>query len=234
MKNLSPVWFLKSPLDSEHKNYILLDFLKSVSEDIRKNLIQDPLREILFLIENLERFSKEGEVLSPGGITREEEEILNSYLNSSPNSREGKEIKRIIDTSLQILYKYSEGVISLWKDLEDRIKIYYLNPEIEKKDKGIIIFRNMSTNEIIPYWWKKTEIRIEKEFKSGVVLKKISIRNNYFSMSYEFILHEIMVHMGIKDSRDLLCTIIEISENFNQGSEIFKVAKEKFIKKIED
>ena len=154
MKNLSLVWFLKSPLDSEHKNYILLDFLKSVSEDIRKNLIQDPLREILFLIENLERFSKEGEVLSPGGITREEEEILNSYLNSSPNSREGKEIKRIIDTSLQILYKYSEGVISLWnknllskpRNRKKRQGDYNIQEHVNQRNNPLLVEKNRNEN----------------------------------------------------------------------------------------
>jgi len=52
-------------------------------------------------------------------------------------------------------------------------------------------------------------------------------------MSYEFIMHETMVSMGIKEGGRIPCTIIEISEDFNQNSEIFKIAKEKFIQEIE-
>lgn len=234
MKKLSPVWFLRSPLDSEHKNYILLDFLKSTSEDIKNKSIYSPIKKIFSLIESLEKFSTRSfsfstvEELSP-----EEEGILKFYLKNPPSNEERKEIETTIRTSLKILYKYSEGAISLWKDLESRIKIYTLKSEKTEKDKGITIFRNMSSNEIFSYWWKKVEMKIEGESKKGIILKKVPILNNYFSMSYEFILHETLVHMGIRDASSLPCTIIEISEDFNQSSEIFKIAKEKFIKEVE-
>jgi len=52
-------------------------------------------------------------------------------------------------------------------------------------------------------------------------------------MSYEFIMHETMVSMGLKNGGKIPCTIIEISEDFNQNSEIFKIAKEKFIQEID-
>lgn len=234
MKKLSPVWFLRSPLDSEHKNYILLDFLKSTSEDIKNKSIYSPIKKIFSLIESLEKFSTKSFSFSTGEeLSPEEEGILKFYLKNPPSEEERKEIESIIRTSLKILYKYSEGAINLWKDLESRIKIYTLKSEKTEKDKGITIFRNMSSNEIFSYWWKKVEMKIEGESKKGIILKKVPILNNYFSMSYEFILHETLVHMGIRDASSLPCTIIEISEDFNQSSEIFKIAKEKFIKEVE-
>lgn len=233
MKDLSPVWFLESPLDSEHKNYILLDFLKSVSEDIKKNSIYDPLKRIFSLIEGLEEFSRSGKISPQGDLSSEDQKVLKSYFKDSFRPENKEEVERILGTCLEILYKYSDGVINLWKDLESRIKIYSLNAKDLEEDRGITIFRSMSTNEIFPYWWKKVEIRIGEDYKRGIILKKVPILNNYFSMSYEFILHETLVHMGIKDARKLPCTIIEISEDFNQNSEIFRIAKEKFIKEIE-
>jgi hypothetical protein len=52
-------------------------------------------------------------------------------------------------------------------------------------------------------------------------------------MSYEFILHETLVSMGIQDGTNFPCTIIEISEDFDKSSEIFKIAKERFIQEID-
>ena len=52
-------------------------------------------------------------------------------------------------------------------------------------------------------------------------------------MSYEFIVHETLDSMGIRNGSKFPCTIIEISEDFDLNSEIFKIAKEKFIKEID-
>ena len=235
MKKLSPVWFLKSPLDSEHKNYLLLDFLKSTSEDIKNRSIYSPLKKIFSLIENLEKFSSRNFLFLQGqDLESDEEEVLKFYIKNPPSKEEKEEIETTVRTSLKILYKYSEGAMNLWKDLESRIKIYNLKQDGTERDKGITIFRNMSSDEIFSYWWKKVEMKIGGESKKGIILKKVPILNNYFSMSYEFIMHETLVHMGIRDASNLPCTIIEISEDFDQSSEIFKIAKEKFIKEIEE
>lgn len=234
MKRISPIWFLKFPLDTEHKNYILLDFLKSAGEDLRKNTIYDPIKKIFSLIEGLEEFLRT-ESFTPfnKNLSDEEKEILKFYARNPLSEEDRKEIESIVKSSLRILYKYADIGTNLWKDLESRIRIYTLKSDNTERDKGITIFRNMSTNEIFSYWWKKTEIRIGEEKKNGIVLKSVPILNNYFSMSYEFIMHETLVHMGIKDASRLQCTIIEISEDFNQSSEIFRIAKEKFIQEID-
>lgn len=230
MKKLSPVWFLQPPLDAEHKNYVLLDFLKTVNEEIKKDSLSNPLKVIFSLIGDLEKFSRTGKILLPGKEFSAEKKIL----RTSYSEEESREIENIIGSCLQILYKYADMGVNLWKELENRIKIYNLESKETEKDRGITIFRNMSTNEVFTYWWKKTEIRLGGETKKGIVLKKVSIPNNYFSMSYEFILHETLSYMGIKDAKRIPCTIIEISEDFDQSSEIFKIAKEKFIKELED
>jgi len=62
--------------------------------------------------------------------------------------------------------------INLWKDLESRIKMYSLEIQDPEKDHGITIFRNMSTDEVFPYWWKRTEMKLGDQIKKGIMLKK--------------------------------------------------------------
>jgi hypothetical protein len=230
MKNLSPVWFLQSPIDVEHKYYILLDFLQSVNLEIKSSRIYSPTKRIFSLIKDLNYFLQSGSVLeAEGELTEEEKRILLTPLSFD----ESQEVDQIAKNSLKILYKYADLGINLWKNLEERIKIFSLEIPQGVSDMGITIFRNMSTDEVFSYWWKKTEMRIGNESKKGVILKKIPILNNKYSMSYEFIVHETLDSMGVRNGSKFPCTIIEISEDFDLNSEIFKIAKEKFIKEID-
>ncbi len=228
MKNLSPIWFIKSPIDAEHKYYILLDFLKSVNLEIKEKKICSPTKKVFSLIEDLNHFLNSGSILGGKGEIKREEEIL----VASFTPEELLEIDQIAKNSLKILYKYADLTIRIRKNIEERIKIFNLGGSVIEWDRGITIFRNMSTEEIFSYWWKKTEMRIGELKKEGVILKRVPILNNRYSMSYEFIAHETLDSMGIRNGSSFPCTIIEISEDFNLNSEIFKIAKEKFIKEI--
>lgn len=230
MKNLSPVWFLQSPIDVEHKYYILLDFLQSVNLEIKNKRVYSPIKRIFTLIKELNHFTNSGSILiEDQRMTENEKKILLTPLTLE----ESQEVEQIVKNSLKILYKYADLGINLWKNIEGRIKIFNLGISQDTKDTGITIFRNMSTDEVFSYWWKKTEMRIGEEKKRGIVLKKVPILNNKYSMSYEFIVHETLDSMGIRNGSSFPCTVIEISEDFDLNSEIFKIAKEKFIKEID-
>jgi hypothetical protein len=235
MKDISQIWFLKSPIDAEHKYYILLDFLKSINEEIKKNNVYSPTKKIFSMIKDLDHFQKNGTMDGHKelSISEEDEELLSFYRENGMEDGVKEEIRMILENSLKVLYKYADMGINLWKKMEDRIKMYNLDVPDGSQESGITIFRNMSTDEVFPYWWKKTGIKIGEEVRRGVVLKGISILNSKYSMSYEFILHETLVSLGIQDGTKFPCTIIEISEDFDKSSEIFKIAKERFIQEID-
>ena len=235
MKNLSPVWFLKSPIDAEQKHYILLAFLQEVNKEIKINNVYSPIKRIFSLIKELDYFIKSDSLdgFKKLSLTEDDKLIIDFYSKNLISKEDRKELDSIAKSALKILYRYADMGINLWKDIESRIKMYSLEIQGPDKDHGITIFRNMSTDEVFPYWWKKTEIKFDGQTKKGIILKKIYIPNSYFSMSYEFIMHETMISMGLKNGGKIPCTIIEISEDFNQNSEIFKIAKEKFIQEID-
>lgn len=235
MKNLSPVWFLKSPIDTEQKHYILLSFLQGVNQEIKNNNIYSPVKRIFSLIKELEYFLKTQSLdeFKKMPLSEEDKSLIDHYSKNPISREESEELGSIAKSSLKILYKYADMGINLWKNIESRIKMYTLEAPDLDKTTGITIFRNMSSDEVFPYWWKKTEMRLEGETKKGIILKKVYIPNSHFSMSYEFIMHETMVSMGMREGGKIPCTIIEISEDFNQNSEIFKIAKERFIQEID-
>jgi hypothetical protein len=235
MKTLSPVWFLKDPIDQEEKYYILLDFLKSVSKEIKKDNFHSPLRTVLSLSKELDHFYQYRtlENFLDENLSEEDLDLLDSYVNGYFSDDEINEIDEIIKNSLRVLGKYAESGLKLLRNLEEQIKIRSLEIVTDNKKNGIVIFRSMASDEIFTYWWNKTEIRIGEETKKGVMMKPIYIPHNHYSMSYEFIMCEILVAAGVDSMEKFPCIIIEISETFNQSSEIFKIAKEKFLREID-
>jgi hypothetical protein len=225
MKNIKKTWFLSHPIDQEHKQYILLDFLQSINKDIKENEIYYSIKKIFSLTKELSLFKRwmtnqEKEISS--GTDRE---IYDFFQESFFSKEEQSEILRILESSLEVLYKYSELGIELWKSIEKRIKAFDLYKGEIDKTYGVIIFRNMATDEIFSYIWSKGDF----DKSQGVIMKKVNLRNNFFSMSYEFILHEILQEIGIRKMSSMRVTVMEIQEDCNQDSIIVKIAKELFV-----
>jgi len=73
---------------------------------------------------------------------------------------------------------------------------------------------------------------MEDQEKDVVVLKKINLRTKSFSLSYEYIYHEVLDSIGTDKNFTPSFYVIEIYENFSEKSEIFKMAKERFIETL--
>ena len=81
MKDLKTTWFLHHPIDSEHKQYLLLDFLKSVNDDIQKDNIYLPIKKIFSMIRELTLMKlllEETEVIAKN-LTKREKAVVEYY-----------------------------------------------------------------------------------------------------------------------------------------------------------
>ncbi len=56
MKSLHPYWFLQSPVDMEHKYYVLMDFLQSVESDLDQKNTQIKYKRLTGFIMILRAF----------------------------------------------------------------------------------------------------------------------------------------------------------------------------------
>jgi hypothetical protein len=90
------------------------------------------------------------------------------------------------------------------------------------------LVRNLATDEIYSYWWS----RYSNASSFGIMMKRVRISNNFFSISYDHLVNEILVTVGVQAPNSKV-TVIEIQEDFNEESNILKIAKELFIKDLE-
>ena len=232
MKDIKVTWFLDQPIDSEHKQYILLDFLKSVNKEIEKDNIYYPIKKIFTLIKDLRVMDLilDGKALAAEEMGKREKIIFDSYKELNLSEEENIELKEIAEVSLGCLYRYAELGTNLWKNVEKRINTFSFAGENQSNDFGILILRNMASDEVHTYWWSRYKSAITA---SGILMKRVNLLNSYFSLSYEFIVHEMMQNLGMKALNPQV-TVMEISEDFNVESNVLKVAKELFIREMEN
>lgn len=239
MEELNPIWFLKHPLDSEQKSYILLDKLNNYKKHLKKDQISDPINRILLIIKELSYFRKNSTLSkrSYDKLDQQEIDVLNHYKSLDQNDIEYIMLNEVIDKCLDILYRYVNIGIELLNERNNRIKTFEILPPNGNKDNinfGIFIIRNMVTDEIFVYFWAESKIGNKEGERIGIGMKKIEDSEEfYFSLSYINIAHEMLEKNGGilkgKTPRILVC---EISENFNEDSEVIRVAKEKFLEKL--
>lgn len=239
MEDLNPIWFLKHPLDSEQKSYILLDKLNTHKKKLKKDQILNTINRVLLLIKDLNNFKQSGIISkeSYNKLNLEEIDTLNYYKELLIDDTEYIMIHKVIDKSLDILYRYANIGMELLKDRGNVIKTFEILPHngiIENPGFGFLIIRNMVTDEILPYFWSESKMGGEGISRIGISMKRIDMGEDlYFSLSYISIVHEMLKNNNYietgKTPRVLIC---EIEENFNINSEVIKIAKEKFIDKL--
>lgn len=240
MKSLTPIWFIQEPIDQEHKEYILLDYLKSISKNIDQKNCYNILKSVSRIIKILNNFKKNQNFTESDikNLSTKDLSYVDKFdYNSLPQNKKD-EIIEIIENSLETLYEYSEIFLEMLKDEESKIKIFRIQSRFSSPDSldvksGILIIRNMINDRIIPYYWQGSVIMKTAEGNKNIcLLKKIPIKNPRYSMNYEFIYHEILDSFSVDKNISPELFVMEIYEDFNEDSEIYKLAKEKFIETI--
>lgn len=238
MEKLNAIWFLESPLDIEHKSYVLLDFLKNKSRDLDGPSVLSSLKEISILVKAMNCFKESRKIPDSllVGITKESLFQYNRIASITQQTNELKEIDEVISSSLSILYEFSEICLEIIKEEEEKIKIFKLESKYDRitglSKSGVLLIRNMVTERLIPYYWKETIMSTGGNKKDIIVMKKISLINKKFSLSYEHVYHEILSEMGTDKNFTPAFYVVEIYENFSEKSDILKLAKDKFIETL--
>jgi hypothetical protein len=238
-KNISPIWFLKEPIDPEHKEYILLDYLKEISKELNKENCYSIMKEISKIVKVLNDFRRENK-LSEYAIKllkKGDKTYAESFSLETLDTEQQETLFSIIEESLQTLYEYSEVCLDILKEEESKIKIFRIQSKFDKYDKtensGIVIIRNMITDKLLNYFFKsKVRMETPEGEKEVSILKKIHLKNSFFSLNYEYIYHEILNEINLDNKYSPQFYVVEIYENFEENSEIYKLAKEKFIEHI--
>lgn len=238
-KKLSNLWFLNEPFDIEQKEYILLDFLKNKTRELNQDTCLSTIKEISSLIKALKNFRDKKDINSYNrrGLNKQDKKTAEEFKGIVISEDDNESLNSIVEKSLQTLYDYSEICMEMLREEESKIKIFKIESKFEeakeKSDFGFLVMRNMITDDLLNYFYKsKVKMKTVDGEKDIVILKKIHIKNPFFSMSYEHIYHEILENFGVINSGFPEFYVVEIYENFEEDSEIFSISKDKFFELI--
>ena len=239
-KSISPIWFLREPIDPEHKEYVLLDYLKEISKRLNEENCYGIIKEISRIIKTLNEFKKYKEISGSikKSLEKEDVDYVNSFAFNDLLPEQRETLDLIIEDSLETLYGYSEICLDILKEEESKIKIFRIQSKFDNvnspANSGIVIIRNMVTDKLLNYFFKSKVIMETTDGNREVsVLKKIHLKNSLFSLNYEYIYHEILNELDTDSKYSHKFYVVEIYENFEETSEIYRLAKEKFIEHIE-
>jgi hypothetical protein len=197
------------------------------------------MKEISKIVKILNDFRRDNKLseYSIKGLKKEDKAYADSFSLENLDPEQREILSSIIEESLQTLYEYSEVCLDILKEEESKIKIFRVQSKFDKDDKtensGIVIIRNMVTDKLLNYFFKsKVKMETPEGEKEVSILKKIHLKNSFFSLNYEYIYHEILNEINLDSKYSPKFYVVEIYENFEENSEIYKLAKEKFIEHI--
>jgi hypothetical protein len=233
MKKLSPYWFLQEPIDSEHKHYVLMDFIQDLRKELSKRSTKKCTREVFIRLSDLKSFKKNKSIspdrLDP--ITNRDQRILAKFLEKeTPES--SKMVHQIIEESEALLYNFSEEMLSILNNLEKLVEVKEFQPIVNQNSEtafSLLLIRSIKTNHVEAYLMKESTIQQDGHSLSGIIMKKVQMSANYqFSADYEFIIHEVLDRIQSKLYTPRVF-IAEINADISRNEELVKIAKEKAI-----
>lgn len=192
MKQLSETWFCESPIDLEHKQYVLLDYVQAVKEDFSLFKLYPDLGDIIKHIQNIESFRKQQKFVlermkKPVGYNWQTNEII--YEDAEPTPQL-KEVNDIIDYALPNLNHWRERGQEIYDTVEKlmRWRTIGIIPG-EYVDEGYFMIR--MDRKTRSYRYKIEKMIMNQESYWGINLTLVDESNIRFT-TYENIKNDII------------------------------------------
>lgn len=172
MKNLSPYWFLKDPIDTEHKYYVLMDFLQSVEKDLGDKKYSDQIQKLTRVYNDLKSFSKTQRFTDKTIKSLTQEEIDRIKEISDLNS-DNYVVDEIVDSSIDLLEEFISKVTPYLEEIEKSLNFKIVNEKILCKDRGYVIIRNNKDKKMKIYSWVFSIVKVDDMEQVGLLLSEL-------------------------------------------------------------
>jgi hypothetical protein len=172
MKNLQPYWFLQDPVDSEHKYYVLMDFLQSVESDLGKKKYSEQIQKITRVYNDIKSFQKFNKLSdrTVKNMTQDEIERARELITLVDGNTE---VDLILDGTLEVLENFMEKINPYIEEIENSLEFKIHNDEFFSKDRGYIVMRNNKNKKMKIYSWLFSIIKIDEAEQVGLLLSEL-------------------------------------------------------------
>jgi len=200
MKSLQQFWFASAPIDLEHKQYVLMDFLQSVKDDFTLDVLYPWLSEVQKQYADLTKFKFERDEMLERfkkikRINLEKMKLEYEY-DTSWITKDFEEVHNIIEFSIPHLETWMKKGQHFYDNISNQMKWETIGLIPEYKDEGYFIL-HIDSRDIFIYRFKIENIILESDNYFGITTELIDFFNSRFK-TYEDLKRDL-----IKKHKDL-------------------------------
>jgi hypothetical protein len=153
MKNLKPYWFLESPIDTEHKYYMLMAFLVNLKKSFKNKQFVKKFKELLTIKRDLESFNKNTEFTSKtlSKMTEDERDLVYTILDKNLDNLE--EIESIVKNSIKTIEDFLEENSFFYEKYNSLVNVESYCAKYNLWDQGFLVIRKNNEEFMKVFTW---------------------------------------------------------------------------------
>jgi hypothetical protein len=187
---MGPEWIYTQPIDLEHKQYVLMDFLKYCDKKIDKFEVYPTYTELSIHLANLQSISGEFKTLYfEKKLFNVDDEILISDLKFKPvpiiDEKDYDEFTEIVKYSGQKVLDYFNMMKAVWNIVYDSISLKIIKNEKNIHELTGYFYSDFQTGRKVWKYQIERKERITIDTKMNVILLKQTEDNFVFNFDIE-------------------------------------------------
>jgi hypothetical protein len=153
MKELNPCWFLESPIDTEHKYYVLMAYLMKVKENFNNVDFVKYFKNLIVIKKDLESFDKNTELSQKtlSKMTDSERSLMYTLLEKNIDSI--GEIENIVRNSIDVIQEFLDSNKILYEKYNSLAKIESYCSKYNLWDQGFLVVRKKNEEFMRIFSW---------------------------------------------------------------------------------
>ena len=187
---MGPEWIYTQPIDLEHKQYVLMDFLKHCDKKIDKFEVYPTYTELSIHLANLQSISSEFKTLYfEKKLFNVDDEILISDLKFKPvpiiDEKDYDEFTEIVKFSGQKVLDYFNMMKAVWNIVYDSISLKIIKNEKNVGELTGYFYSDFETGKKVWKYQIEKKERLTIDSKMNVILVKPKEDNFVFDFDID-------------------------------------------------
>jgi hypothetical protein len=224
MKTLKPYWFLESPVDTEHKYYVLMGYLTKIKKSFDKPGFEKGFKELLLLKKDLENFDSNTEFSQKTMANMPDKERDLFYTILDKNLDKIDEIEKIVQKSIKTINDFLDSNKEAYDKYNSLVEIQTHCTRYNLWDQGFLIVRKKDAEFMKVFSWFFSVIKIDQ--KENIALLMTEMLEPPIQTTLEFDVIKGFLKKNLKDFSDMHdCVLVaEVSPviDLEIGTEISK------------
>jgi hypothetical protein len=173
MKELKPYWFLESPIDTEHKYYILMSYLMKVKESFNTVGFERYFKSLVAIKRDLESFDKNTELSQKtlSKMTEEEKDHMYNILDSSLD--EIGEIENIVRNSVKVIEEFLEDNRNFYERYNSLVDVESYCSRYNLWDQGFLVVRKKGEEFMKIFTWFFSIVKIGQKENVALLMTEL-------------------------------------------------------------